>query len=195
MKTQVTASAFWTLFANQGTQDPGIPQHELLRHKCILGITAIDAAVNTFWHEVLLDEWAELMTLIDTTLADEEELEALHHNCKDFFKKSQLVATLRFISHTGDPKSFSPNFADLACVMLLKKQTPFYPGLARHLVELQHQRNSALHTGRDWSEIMAHKCLKTIKACSEELSKLHFCFADAFQLNQPNDVQDHEEAA
>jgi len=69
---------------------------------------------------------------------------------------------------------------DLATISVLSNASENNLELASLLVSLQHHRNQALHTGREWSELTAHKCIKNIKACSDHLNKLHFCFADIF---------------
>lgn len=187
MRTQVTASAFWTLFQSDLTNSETLPPEEALRHSSILGFTAIDASINTYWSEVILPEWHDYMSLVNVILEDDSELDALHESSKDFLKKSQLVATLRFLSHTGDAEKFSPNFIDLAIVCLLKHKD--HDTLIEQLVNLQKHRNHALHTGREWSELTAHQCIKNIKACSVSLSRLHFCFADVFGSPEASNIE------
>ncbi len=180
MKTQITASAFWALFESDLKYSAILPPEEALRHSAILGFTSIDAAINTYWHEVIVADWFEHMSLVNSVLEDEEEMAAICNISKDYIKKSQVVATLRFISHTGEIEKFSPNFLDLALMCLLKFGED-QSELASELTALQQYRNSALHTGREWSELTARKCINNIKTCSTSLIRLHPCFADVFE--------------
>lgn len=188
MKTQITASAFWTLFHTQknsySSEHTPVPFVEHQRHSCILGITALDAAVATYWQEVILNEWPEIVSWVNTVLDDNEELQALTESAQGILSKSQLVATLRFLVNTGVPEKFSPNLVDLAVLILMRKKTAFFPTLAKDLVELNGFRNHALHTGRKWSEPMAHACIKQIMECSRMLEKLHPCFVEAFETEK-----------
>ena len=193
MKTQITASVFWRLFVASQKTEEDIPVVEHLRHRCLLGFTALDAAIYTYWESNVVPEWNETLTLITSALdspASPEILEELSSRGGQHLKKSQFVATLRFLSNTDEISRFTPNFMDLASYLLLKSpQREAGRDLIRLLCELQACRSAAVHTGRPWSEIQAHRSLKLIEECAEALCQLGQNFADAFGSSQLDETK------
>jgi hypothetical protein len=180
MKTQITASAFWKLYIDQ-KQKPS-KSLEDLRHTCILGFTAIDAAIYTYWSQSVISEWGEFMSLVQVSLEDPSEIS---QSTSAYLKKSQLIATMRFLSNTGDAERFTPNFLDFSIYLsLCFPHSPEKQKIAELLALLQPLRNQALHTGRDWSEIIAHQALKAIEECCAELPLLGKNFGEAFQTEE-----------
>ncbi len=185
MKTQVTASVFWKLFNEAPPAREDIPSLEHLRHRCLLGFTALDAALYTYWESTVIPEWKETLSLVSAALESPSSEEILHgfvENAGPYLKKSQLVATLRFLANTGDGSRFTPNFLDFAAYLLLRKgEDPEMRRLVQGLCELQWSRNAAVHTGRPWSEIQAQRGLKLIQETAEGLALLGKNFAEAFE--------------
>ncbi|MEO5667829.1 MAG: hypothetical protein ABIR96_07220, partial [Bdellovibrionota bacterium] len=184
MKTQITASVFWQLFKSSAIAKDEIPEIEHLRHRCLLGFTALDAALYTFWSSAVVPEWNEVMSLVSMTLesaSSSETLDRLTALVGPQLKKSQLVATLRFISNTGEASRFTPNFLDFAAYLLIRtEENSASIEIVRSLCELQACRNSAIHTGRPWSEIQAHRSLKVIEETARALSLVSASFNETF---------------
>jgi hypothetical protein len=181
MKTQKTATIFWKLFKEQSKQNPKEYPEEHMRHACILGLTAMDAALYTYWESAVLPEWGEFMTLVNTLLEDEEALSQLLLQTKSYMKKSQLVATLRFLNNTGEAERFTPNFLDFSVYVLTRfGHLPWSHNLAQNLSALHKLRNAALHTGREWNLDMAKDCVRKLENTSGSLLNLGNNFAEAF---------------
>jgi hypothetical protein len=189
MKTQITAAVFWRLYQETSTRPEEVPEIEHMRHRCLLGFTALDAALFTFWESSVLPEWDETMSLVSMALdspTSSETLEELAVLAGPYLKKSQLVATLRFLANTGEASRFTPNFLDFASYLLLRQpESEETLKAVRLLCELQSSRNSAVHTGRPWSEIQAHRSLKLIEETASVLSGLGRNFRDAFGEEAP----------
>jgi len=198
MKTQITASVFWRLFQESSHQQADIPEIEHLRHRCLLGFTALDAALYGFWESSVLPEWNETMSLVSMALdspSSADTLQELSSRVGSSLKKSQLVATLRFLSNTGEASRFTPNFLDFGVYLLLRHQGDDKTiKLVQQLCEMQTSRNSAVHTGRPWSEIQAHRSLKLIEECAAALSLIGKNFADAFSPSTSSTELDGEKA-
>jgi hypothetical protein len=185
MRTQITASVFWKLFAASEKSSTEIPDVEHLRHRCLLGFTALDAALYTYWEASVLPDWKETLSLVSVALdspSSPEILDELAGLGGQQLKKSQLVSTLRFLSNTGDAGRFTPNFVDFAAYLLLRD--PRNAPIARELAELQSCRNACVHTGRPWSELQARRSLKLIEDCAVALARLGQNFGDAFDLRE-----------
>lgn len=191
MKTQITASVFWRLYQESSHRPDEVPEIEHMRHRCLLGFTALDAALFTFWESSVLPEWNETMSLVSMALdspTSSETLEELSVLAGPYLKKSQLVATLRFLANTGEASRFTPNFLDFASYLLLRQpESEETLKAVRLLCELQSSRNSAVHTGRPWSEIQAHRSLKLIEETAAVLTTLGRNFRDAFGKDSTNE--------
>lgn len=181
MRTQTTATIFWKLYKDQLKHPVGESAQDSLRHSCILGLTAIDAALFTYWESSVLPDWGEFMSLINATLDSSEALDELCLKTKPYLKKSQLVATLRFLHNTGEAERFTPNFVDFSVYAVSRFSDQLWcANLAQNLVELHKYRNAALHTGREWNEEIGKKCLQLLEAVSGSLVNLGNNFAEAF---------------
>jgi hypothetical protein len=192
MKTQITASVFWRLYQGSAERPEEVPEIEHMRHRCLLGFTALDAALYTFWESAVLPEWNETMSLVSMALdspTSSETLDELSELAGPYLKKSQLVATLRFLANTGEASRFTPNFLDFASYLLLRHPDDEKTLKAvRLLCELQGSRNSAVHTGRPWSEIQAHRSLKLIEETAAVLSEMGRNFWESFGKDAPSEI-------
>jgi len=181
MKSQITSSAFWQLFKAPPTH--GVVALEVLRHRCLLGFTALDAALYSYWESSVVSEWNEILTLVDATLhssSSDETLDRLSALAGPGFKKSQLVATLGFLGTAGEAPRFAPNFIDFAAYLLLRRDADCLP-LVHQLCEAHRCRMSALTSGGPWSELQAHRALKVIEETAESLCALGRNFEEVFR--------------
>jgi len=184
-KSSATVSIFWEAFFHylHDTNLSGLfyTPTEKLRFQCLVGFTALDASMNFYWQGEIIPDWPETLCLIYATLEDEESISLLCKEAQPYLSKSQIVASLRFLSHTGEAEKFSPTFVDVGLLLLMRSPTklddPNFLELTRNLFKMQKTRNACFHTGRSFEELAGFESLKLLENFESEGQLLSPCFS------------------
>jgi hypothetical protein len=182
MRSLQSARYFWHLFTGEQRRET----HDPLEHKrylCLLGFTALEGAIASWWEAAIIPQWEEMLSLTDGLLKSDEDLNLLVTRSAGSLEKSQLVATLRFLKSTGELDHFSPSLCDVGCTLLifthLSASEP-HAVFARELIRAQRLRDLVVHVGRGLNELEAHEAVKTIKRLADQGPHAHPLFFDAF---------------
>ena len=179
-----TAEEYWQAFEvyhdNQAHCAHFKRESERLRFLSLLAFTSLDAQVNAFWLIRVLPEWQEVLSLIDNLLKDDSELAKLLELAGPELNRAQMIASLRFIAHSGEPSKFSPTFTDCGLVWLLMSEARAadakYVRVAKVLFHLQRIRNSCFHTGREFNELKGKEALFLLHEWKEIAPSMHPAF-------------------
>ena len=155
---------------------------EQLRFRALLGMTALDATLSTYWKHAVLPEWDSVMSLVESTLEDEESLALLANALPEVFSRGQWIATLRYIANTGEPQRFSPSFSDVAAILWMtarpdQQKDSGFCSYVEDLFRLQKLRNSCFHTAKDYNELRAIEAIQVIDRVYVTGTKVHVCLA------------------
>jgi hypothetical protein len=181
MKQLQTAHYFWNAFFSytQSNTVSGEEHSEGLRHRCLLGFTAIDASLCFYWKQIVVPEWSEFQSLINEVINQPDLRNLVGETTSTHFNRAQWMASLRFIQNTGDPENFSPTFVDAAIALAING--PDTPSQELELLwHLQKARNCAIHTGREWTKLQGYQAIAKIEEFYKSALNIHPIFSELF---------------